>query len=94
MTSFYPTDLLLVFLEKVAHPTLKVVGIDMDAIQLNIYKSILEPTLSQHAITMVIGTVFWWAVFKSTDNLCIRPFMHTFRKQFPSTEHWHKMDEK
>lgn len=39
-----PSDMLLGFLENVAHPVLKGVGIDMDTFQMYVYKNVPEPT--------------------------------------------------
>lgn len=90
----YPTDLMLGFIENVAHPVMKGVGIDMDAFQMYVFKNVPEPSWNQILLIVALATVFWFAVFKSLDFVVIRPFMHSFRKQFPSVEHWHAFDEK
>lgn len=73
-------DLLLGFLEKVAHPGLKAVGIDMDAVQMNVYKNTPEPSFLQSVLVVIVATVFWYTVLKILDHAMIRPFMHAFRK--------------
>lgn len=59
-----------------------------------VYKNVPEPTMTHIFIVIGIATIFWFIVFKTLDFGIIRPFMHTFRKQFPSMEYWHEFDEK
>ena len=89
-----PANLLLGFLEKVVHPGLKTVGIDMDAIQMNVYKNTPELTFIQCNLVVIVAAIIWYLVLAFLDHALIRPFMHAFRKKIPCLEYWHKFDEK
>ena len=76
----HPANLLLGFIEKVAHPGMKAVGFDMDAFQMYVYKNTPEPTFTQSLLVVAVSTFFWYAILKTLDHGLIRPFMHAFRK--------------
>ena len=66
-------------------------AIDMDHVQLYVYKNTPEVTFNKGAIFTVQMTFAWFVVFMIQHYLVILPFMHTFRKLFPSLNHWHEM---
>jgi hypothetical protein len=66
----------------------------MDTLSKQINESLPEFNQERGSQFIVVCTILWAVVYFVLHYMIITPFMHIFEKSWPSTVHWHKMENK
>jgi hypothetical protein len=77
-----------------SHKVLGALGIDMDNIQVWVFKNCPEYNMLGGVKASLAFTVMWYIIFVVLHYVMIPMFLGMKRKAWPSVEHWDKMDYK